>query len=281
MDNKMDSMLNDMQDVEDKGVMLDSKPEEDQEEKKQETPEGLLGNEEKDRQNAADKKQPEPKSYLADDLEQDDSDESGETKPDRFIPVSEMQKKRQEVKDLKAKIAELEQKKQDEILLDDYDEDFKAVLKDPDELVDGKTAMKIAGSIAQRTAAKVREEMRQEMLQREAVQKAAESKKALDASEAQARTKFADYDAVISPVLKAGLMTKEEVLSIKQSRNPGLLLYAKCKERLSSLGIQPSVISGKKQVNTNQPDGSITDLEEQEEADYGIYSEVFKKKKSP
>lgn len=246
----IDSMLDDVQD-DGKTVLLD----EAQTETVEET------TEKKATEEVAEKppEKQETKSYLS------EKDEKKDEKRDRFVPVATIQKERQKRQAAEKALEELKAKLQSKETVDD--DDLKSLISDPDELVDGNTVLKIIDKTSKKVADSVRQSIAQEQAERDAEVQAKERESQLEQSEAEARKKFSDFDAVVSAAVDNNLFTADEMDSICRSKNPGAILYRKSKEILSIMGIQPSV-----KTKEETPASPETD------DDNDIYSEVFKEK---
>jgi hypothetical protein len=200
-------------------------------------------------------------SYLSE-KKDDDSYQHG-----NLVPVSALQKERQKRQELQRRIAELEKQPEPE---PEIDLDLTELVNNPDEFIDNKTAAKLIQHAA-KTAVKgalshIGKQREEEQFTREHNMR----QEAIANSENQARSKFPDFDNVVKTAIENGGFTAEEVASIRNSSNPGAILYRKAKEAISTLGVEvPKASSVQQQTENKQPDV---------ESDEDIYSSVFGKK---
>jgi len=217
--------------------------------------------------------QPEP-SYLTD---ADDEQEAAETDDtdDRFVPVSAIQKERQKRQAAEQRLKALEQQQQRKAGPDGFEDELQGLINDPDELIDGKTVIKLLNQSGQRVAQEVRESMKAEQQANAEKEAAKQQLTALRNSEAQARKQFSDFDAVVSKGV--AYMTPDELASIRRSANPGAILYRKSKEVLTMMGVQPSetVQKPENQPPATPPAPAEEPSAETEQTDEDIYADVF------
>jgi len=201
------------------------------------------------------------KSFLLDPESEPES-----TKEDRHVPVREIQKERakrqaaeQEAASLREQLEKSQKSYQDAAI----DDDISKLVEDPDDLIDAKTASRIA----QATARKAVQEYIQSQETASTKQKSREQMEAtIDANLDQARKKYADFDRVTTEAIENGYISEDERRSFAASKNPAALLYAKSKERLNILGSNQTSVSGNKQESKEllSPDTGPTN-------DLGIY----------
>jgi hypothetical protein len=206
------------------------------------------------------KKEPDQQeSYLG---KKDDEDEVRQN----YVPVSALQKERQKRQEERQRREVAEQKLADLQAEPETSLDLSALDADPEGLINNQTASKLIKQAAQAGAKSAVSQIEKRIQTEQQETIANQQRTAIVQSEQKAREKFKDFDAVVKAAIDEGGFTPEEVDSIRRSANPGVVLYRKAKETLSTLGINVQ-----QKLSENPPEPTP-------EGDEDIYAEVFGKK---
>jgi hypothetical protein len=161
-------------------------------------------------------------------------------KSGKYVPVEEHAKLRKRAQAAEQRAAELEQTLtagaaagEAEIQLDD------------DVPVEGKVVKQLLANQERAIIDKVTEVLSQRDQQLAASIAANQAKNRLVVSQNGARSKLADYDAVIQTAKEHGVLLQSEVEAAKREANPGMVLYLFAKRNLAALGIQVKASAGK------------------------------------